>query len=135
MNFALRGAIPNPPTSSGGEIGEDVAEQVRGHDHVVLPRIEDELHRAGIHDPVVPRHLALVFPRHFAGDLEKHAVALSSGVNTKEGSRQIIEFAFDYAARNGRKKVTVVHKANVLKALTGVFSRSPAKWRGNTRAR
>ena len=52
---------------------------------------------------------------------DPHAVALSSGVNTKEGSRQIIEFAFDYAARNGRKKVTVVHKANVLKALTGVF--------------
>jgi len=52
---------------------------------------------------------------------DPHAVALSSGVNTKEGSRRIIEFAFDYAARNGRKKVTVVHKANVLKALTGVF--------------
>ncbi len=52
---------------------------------------------------------------------DPHAVALSSGVNTKQGSRRIIEFAFDYAARNGRKKITVVHKANVLKALTGVF--------------
>ena len=37
------------------------------------------------------------------------------------GVAQIIEFAFDYALKNGRKKVTVVHKANVLKALTGVF--------------
>ena len=45
----------------------------------------------------------------------------STGVNTREGSRKIIEFAFDYALKNGRKKVTVVHKANVLKALTGVF--------------
>ena len=52
---------------------------------------------------------------------DPHAVAISTGVNTREGSRKIIEFAFDYALRNGRKKVTVVHKANVLKALTGVF--------------
>ncbi|MDR3525541.1 MAG: isocitrate/isopropylmalate family dehydrogenase [Acetobacteraceae bacterium] len=52
---------------------------------------------------------------------DPHAVAMSSGVNTRDGSRRIAEFAFDYAARNGRKKVTIVHKANVLKALTGVF--------------
>ena len=52
---------------------------------------------------------------------DPQAVAFSSGVNTKAGSRRIIEYAFDYALRNGRKKVTLVHKANVLKALTGVF--------------
>ena len=52
---------------------------------------------------------------------DPHGVALSSGVNTREGSRRIARYAFDYAARNGRKKVTIVHKANVLKALTGIF--------------
>ena len=52
---------------------------------------------------------------------DPHAVAISSGVNTRAGSRRIAEYAFEYALRNGRKKVTVVHKANVLKALTGVF--------------
>ena len=52
---------------------------------------------------------------------DPHAVAISSGVNTKEGSRRIIRFAFEHALKLGRKKVTVVHKANVLKALTGVF--------------
>ncbi len=52
---------------------------------------------------------------------DPHAVALSSGVNTKEGSRRILRFAFEHAVKLGRKKVTVVHKANVLKALTGVF--------------
>jgi isocitrate dehydrogenase (NAD+) len=52
---------------------------------------------------------------------DPHAVAISSGVNTRAGSRQIAEFAFEYAVRHQRKKVTVVHKANVLKALTGVF--------------
>jgi isocitrate dehydrogenase (NAD+) len=52
---------------------------------------------------------------------DPRAVAMGSGVNTRAGSRRIAEFAFDYAVRNGRRKVTVVHKANVLKALTGLF--------------
>lgn len=52
---------------------------------------------------------------------DPHAVAISSGVNTRQGCLRIVRFAFDYAVRNGRKKVTVVHKANVLKALTGIF--------------
>ncbi|HET9576220.1 MAG TPA: isocitrate/isopropylmalate family dehydrogenase [Usitatibacter sp.] len=52
---------------------------------------------------------------------DPHAVAVATGINTRAGGRRIAEFAFDYAARNGRKKVTVVHKANVLKALTGLF--------------
>jgi isocitrate dehydrogenase (NAD+) len=52
---------------------------------------------------------------------DPRAVAISSGVNTRAGSRQILEFAFDYAIRKGRRKVTVVHKANIMKALTGIF--------------
>src|SRR6476661_3373935 len=52
---------------------------------------------------------------------DPRAVAIASGVNTRAGGRRICEFTFDYAARHGRKKVTLVHKANVLKALTGLF--------------
>jgi isocitrate dehydrogenase (NAD+) len=52
---------------------------------------------------------------------DDRAVAVASGVNTRAGARRAIEFAFDYAVKNGRRKVTVVHKANVLKALTGLF--------------
>jgi isocitrate dehydrogenase (NAD+) len=52
---------------------------------------------------------------------DPHAVAMASGVNTRVGARRIIRFAFEYALRNGRKQVTVVHKANVLKVLTGLF--------------
>src|SRR5579862_7959813 len=54
-------------------------------------------------------------------DRDPHAVAISTGVNTRQGSRRALEFAFEYAIANGRKKVTVVHKANILKALTGIF--------------
>jgi isocitrate dehydrogenase (NAD+) len=52
---------------------------------------------------------------------DPHAVAIGSGVNTRAGCRRIAEYAFEYAVRNGRKKVTIVHKANILKALTGLF--------------
>jgi isocitrate dehydrogenase (NAD+) len=52
---------------------------------------------------------------------DPHAVAISSGVNTREGARRVARFAFEHAVKLGRKKVTIVHKANVLKALTGVF--------------
>ncbi len=52
---------------------------------------------------------------------DPHAVAVSSGVNTREGARRIVTYAFEYALRNGRRKITVVHKANVLKFLSGIF--------------
>ena len=59
---------------------------------------------------------------------DPHAVAISSGINTHAECRRIVRFAFEYALKHGRKKVTVVHKANVLKALTGLFLRGrPAR--------
>jgi isocitrate dehydrogenase (NAD+) len=54
-------------------------------------------------------------------DGDPHAVAIATGVNTRQGCRRILEYAFDYAIAHGRKKVMVVHKANILKALTGIF--------------
>ena len=40
---------------------------------------------------------------------------------TAEKSRRIAEFAFDYATRHERKKVTCVHKANIMKLGDGLF--------------
>jgi isocitrate dehydrogenase (NAD+) len=39
------------------------------------------------------------------------------------GTRRIVQFAFDYARRNGRRKVTAVHKANIMKFSDGLFLR------------
>jgi isocitrate dehydrogenase (NAD+) len=54
-------------------------------------------------------------------DDDPHAVAMATGVNTRQGSRRLLEFAFRHAVAAGRKKVTIVHKANIMKALTGIF--------------
>src|SRR5213083_2099676 len=48
-----------------------------------------------------------------------------SGISIKPlsitGTRRIVQFAFDYARRNGRSKVTAVHKANIMKFSDGLF--------------
>lgn len=54
-------------------------------------------------------------------DDDPKAVAEGSGIITRSGCRRIAYFAFEYALRHGRKKITIVHKANILKALTGLF--------------
>ncbi len=49
------------------------------------------------------------------------AVAEASGIITRFGCTRFAEFAFNWAIKNNRKKVTIVHKANILKKLTGLF--------------
>ncbi len=50
--------------------------------------------------------------------------AVAKRVITHRASKRISEFAFEYAQKTGRKKVTAVHKANVLKKTDGVFKDS-----------
>jgi isocitrate dehydrogenase (NAD+) len=61
------------------------------------------------------------FEHYIPIESDPQAVAIGSGLNTRAECRRIAEYAFEYALAHGRKKVTIVHKANVLKALTGLF--------------
>lgn len=49
------------------------------------------------------------------------SAAETIGIITKRGSERILKYAFDYARKKGRKKITVVHKANILKYTGGLF--------------
>jgi isocitrate dehydrogenase (NAD+) len=49
------------------------------------------------------------------------AAAESVAIITREGSERIVRYAFEYALAHGRKKVTLVHKANILKFSQGLF--------------
>lgn len=40
---------------------------------------------------------------------------------TREGSERVVRFAFEHARKNGRDKVTILHKANILKKSSGLF--------------
>ena len=48
-------------------------------------------------------------------------LAVSCKINTRKGCERIIRAAFEYAERNGYPKVTVIHKANVVRATEGLF--------------
>ena len=50
--------------------------------------------------------------------------AESIKIITREASERIARFAFDYAVKNGRQKVTAVHKANIMKLSDGLFLES-----------
>ncbi|MBL0630183.1 isocitrate dehydrogenase [Aeromonas veronii] len=52
-------------------------------------------------------------------DDNKSAEAMS--IITREGTERIVKFAFELARQEGRKKVTIIHKANILKSTSGLF--------------
>ena len=52
---------------------------------------------------------------------DPRAAAESIALITRAGSERIVRYAFDYAVRHNRKKVTLVHKANILKYSQGLF--------------
>ncbi len=52
---------------------------------------------------------------------DPHAIAQSVAVVTRAGAERIVRYAFEHAVRHGRKRVTLVHKANILKYSQGLF--------------
>lgn len=63
----------------------------------------------------------LEFVAQTTGEKIKEDSAVSLKVISQTASRRIVKFAFEYARQNGRKKVTVFHKANILKFSDGLF--------------
>src|ERR687896_253527 len=64
----------------------------------------------------------------FIADLGARRIREDSGISIKPisvtGTKRIVRGAFDYAIKNGRKKVTAVHKANIMKFSDGLFLRT-----------
>jgi isocitrate dehydrogenase (NAD+) len=54
-------------------------------------------------------------------DVIKDDSGLSIKMITETGTRRIVKYAFEYARKNGRKKVTATHKANIMKFSDGLF--------------
>src|SRR5690242_18939331 len=81
-----------------------VPSRYTGVDLVIVLENTEDLY-AGVEHYVDPRRTA----------------AESIAIITKFGSERVIVYAFEYARRHGRKKVTLVHKANILKMSNGLF--------------
>jgi isocitrate dehydrogenase (NAD+) len=52
---------------------------------------------------------------------DPRAVGVSQAIVTRFSCQRIVRYAFEYALRHGRKKVVIVHKANILKMASGLF--------------
>jgi isocitrate dehydrogenase (NAD+) len=81
-----------------------VPSRFSGVDLVIVRENTEDLY-AGIEHYVDPRRSA----------------AESIAIITRFGSERVIVYAFEYARRHGRRKVTLVHKANILKMSNGLF--------------
>ncbi|MCL4839043.1 MAG: isocitrate/isopropylmalate dehydrogenase family protein [Thermoanaerobaculia bacterium] len=96
-----------------------------GIDLVVFRENTEDLY-AGVEYSPVPGEVAEVLGRTapafkpFAG-LALDDYAVSCKINTRKGSERIVRAAFEFARQHGRKKVTIVHKANVVRATDGLF--------------
>jgi isocitrate/isopropylmalate dehydrogenase len=94
-------------------------------DLVIFRENTEDLY-SGVEFAPVPQELADVLNRlskPFAAfkDVPLNELAISNKVVTRKGSERIIRAAFDFARKHGRKKVTVIHKANVVRATEGMF--------------
>jgi 3-isopropylmalate dehydrogenase len=93
---------------------------------LVIYRENTEDMYAGVEFNPVPKELSDVLTKlskpfaHFK-DIPNDEYAISTKINTKKGSERIIRAAFEFARKFKRKKVTVVHKANVVRATDGLF--------------
>jgi len=94
-------------------------------DLVVFRENTEDLY-SGVEFHPVPEELKSLLStlsKNFApfANLSSEEFAISCKINTKRGSERIIRAAFEYARQKGRKKVTIVHKANVVRATDGLF--------------
>jgi 3-isopropylmalate dehydrogenase len=96
-----------------------------GIDLVIFRENTEDLY-SGVEFNPVPAEVAEVLMKHskqftaFKND-PLDMMAISNKIVTRRGSERIIRAAFEFARTNGRKKVTCIHKANVIRAAEGLF--------------
>jgi isocitrate dehydrogenase (NAD+) len=100
-----------------------VRSRYEGVDLVVVRENTEDLY-AGVEFEVASEDVRdlIAWIRRHRGEVRE-----DSGISVKpisiSGTRRIVQFAFDYARREGRRKVTAVHKANIMKFTDGLFLR------------
>jgi isocitrate dehydrogenase (NAD+) len=110
---------------------EGIRSPIKGVDLVVVRENMEDLYAGIEFQEGKPETTELIETIEKLGD---KPIRRDSGISIKpisiHNSQQIVRFAFDYARANNRKKVTAVHKANIMKFSDGLFldvSREVAK--------
>lgn len=123
LGIALKGPTTTP--SGGGHVSANVAMR-KALDLFANVRPSKTL--PGVVGPFADKDVDLIIVRENTEDLYAGIeymphpdVAQSIKVITRQGSRRLFQYTFDMARRQGRKKVTAVHKANIMKLSDGLF--------------
>jgi isocitrate dehydrogenase (NAD+) len=122
VNVALRQTLDLYACLRPYKVYRGIRTPFKGVDIVVVRENTEDLY-AGIEfakgDSGAKKLLDLVLD--VTGKQLKEDSAVSLKVVSQAASRRIVKFAFEYARQNGRKKVTAIHKANILKFSDGLF--------------
>lgn len=121
--IALKGPLTTPVGAGFRSINVALRQQFNLYSNIrpakSLPNIESPFREVNI---VLFRENTqglYIGKEHWVDDEKKHAESIA--VVTREASEKIIRAAFEYAMKYNRKKLTLVHKANILKLTTGLF--------------
>ncbi|TGE33475.1 isocitrate/isopropylmalate dehydrogenase family protein [Desulfosporosinus sp. Sb-LF] len=121
---ALKGPITTPVGKGFRSVNVSLRQQLQLYANVRhlrnLPNVESRYQ--GVDIVVVRENTEDLYAgvEHMVG----HDAAESIKVITREASERIGRYAFDLARREGRKRVTIVHKANIMKLSDGLFLES-----------
>ncbi|MDX6414632.1 MAG: isocitrate dehydrogenase [Gaiellaceae bacterium] len=93
-------------------------------DLIIVRENTEDLYAGIEYEEGAPETLELIdWIKAHGGSLAHDDAGISIKPISVTGTRRIVQFAFDYARRNGRRKVTAVHKANIMKFSDGLYLR------------
>jgi isocitrate dehydrogenase (NAD+) len=122
VNVGLRKALDLYAQVRPCKSYEGVRSRFRDVDLVIVRENTEDLYAGIEYEEGTPEAEELIAWIESKGGTLRHRDA---GISIKplsvSGTRRIVEFAFDYARRHGRRKVTAVHKANIMKFTDGLY--------------
>jgi isocitrate dehydrogenase (NAD+) len=124
VNVGLRKALDLYAQVRPCKSYEGVRSRFRDVDLVIVRENTEDLYAGIEYEQGTPEAEELIAWIESKGGALRHRDA---GISIKplsvSGTRRIVQFAFDYARRHGRRKVTAVHKANIMKFTDGLYLR------------
>jgi isocitrate dehydrogenase (NAD+) len=122
VNVGLRKALDLYAQVRPCKTYEGVRTRFEDVDLVIVRENTEDLYAGIEYEQGQPETVELIEWIESKGGALRHADA---GISIKpvsvSGTRRVVQFAFDYARRNGRRKVTAVHKANIMKFTDGLY--------------
>ncbi|MDD5565569.1 MAG: isocitrate/isopropylmalate dehydrogenase family protein [Candidatus Omnitrophica bacterium] len=122
VNVAIRHALDLYACVRPARSYPGVKSYYRDIDLVVIRENSEDLYAGIEFQEGLPKTLQLISE---ISKLQEKKIRQDSGISIKPiskfASERIVRFAFEYALRNKRKKVTIVHKANIMKFTDGLF--------------